>query len=109
MISVLVLIVMKIYLPHIHYTIHIKNIKYFREKHDLSALTQNIDRDTSIIWMNLPIKAIDHATLAHEIIHVLQYICNYRRIDFISESEHMGYLMQFVFNKATGFHYERLR
>lgn len=41
--------------------------------------------------------------LAHEIMHVLRHICDDYQMNFIKESEHMAYLMQYLLGTAFGY------
>lgn len=100
---------MKIYIPHIHYFVFIKDVK--KSKGEIKEFLKNnvacreiVDNNSSIIWIKFPIKN-NVGSLAHEIIHVLQHISFVRGIDFIKEEEHFAYLMQFILNKATGYEF----
>ena len=69
------------------------------------AITKRDTSNQSTIYINLPLKEKDSGSLIHEIVHVLQYICEARHIDFISEMEHTAYIAHYIFNKATGYEY----
>lgn len=71
----------------------------------MRAATERDSRDSATIYIPLPVSRNDMPTLVHEIIHVLQYICESRHVDFIQEQEHMAYIANHIFNQATGFHY----
>ncbi len=103
---------MKIKIPHIGYTVTIQDIKTAKgEARDFLskgylACAHRVDLNNSTIYVTLPIKVKDHATLGHEIIHVLQHICDSRGIEFIHEQEHIAYIYQYIFNEATGYKYD---
>lgn len=40
--------------------------------------------------------------LAHEIMHVLQFLAHERNMDFLQEQEHFAYLMQFLLAEMLG-------
>lgn len=92
---------MKIYLPHLNYTIFVKP---FKKAPDVmpNALTycERINNKSCNIYVskkNIP------GDLAHELVHVLQFICIDRNIDFTSETEHMGYLMHYLMGQIMGY------
>ena len=101
---------MKILIPHLGYTVYIKDkklakglVKNYLVK--MEACRETINNNSSIIWIKLPIKPIDVPTLAHEVIHVLQHIAKEKDIDFIKEEEHFAYLMHFILNTTLGYEY----
>jgi len=99
---------MKIEINHLGYTVCVKDIKSFKGKHGLNnilAITQSDSKNQATIYIKKPIK--DQAQLAHEVLHVLQWICIDRNISFTEEKEHMGYIMQFLMNEITGFTYKK--
>lgn len=96
---------MRIYLPHLHYTVHVKERESFKGKTDFIAVCVRDDDRNSTIYIKKPIKKWAHGTLVHEVIHALQFICESRNIDFLQEQEHVGYLAQYIFNKITGHSY----
>ena len=95
---------MKIYLPHIHYTVHVKPFKKrvgvpeialdYTERHDNNSCTVFLGK------RNMP------GDIAHELVHVLQFICIARNMDFCTETEHMGYIMHFLMGKIMGHSYK---
>lgn len=95
---------MKIYLPHIHYTISVRDIKKAKMDGFVGkAMTEKIDKNNCILWLPYPIKA--SGTVFHEIVHVLQFICESRHIDFVLEQEHLGYIAQYISNRLLGLEY----
>lgn len=97
---------MKIELPHIGYTVHIKDRRVSkRAASTMHAATERMSAHSATIYIPLPLKRQDEPTLVHEIIHVLQYICESKHIDFVQEQEHMAYIANHIFNRALGYHY----
>lgn len=96
---------MKIKLEHIGYTIYIKNIE--KSEHNFFACVEEVDSHSSIMWLPPKIQQKDYSLIAHEVIHVLQNICEARKMNFLIEKEHMAYLMQFILNKITGYSYSK--
>lgn len=102
---------MKIYLPHINYTLHVKDIskgkgevkEYLKTK---VACHIKINECMSEIYVKLPIKQKDVTTLCHELIHVLQNISHTFDINFSNEEEHFAYMFQYMLNKILGYEYE---
>lgn len=99
----------KAYLPHLHYSVFLKEKNKAKEKAKIMldsgcvAVTENRDRYSSVIYMDLPLKKKDLPTLGHELIHVLQNICDLRHIDFVSEQENIAYMFQYLFCEFTGY------
>ncbi|MDE2102083.1 MAG: hypothetical protein KGL39_32860 [Patescibacteria group bacterium] len=50
------------------------------------------------IVLPFPLGEKRHNVLVHEIIHVLQYICEDSTIDFVAEMEHMAYIADWLFD-----------
>lgn len=96
---------MKIYLPHLHYTIHVKQIPKRPLIENAKAYVQSHGKLACTIFLDRKAKRMDPADLAHELIHVLQFICLERNIDFTLEQEHMGYIMHFLMGKIMGREY----
>lgn len=46
--------------------------------------------------------------IAHEIVHLLRFICIDFNMQFEHESEHMAYLMQYILGKAYGCEWSKL-
>lgn len=96
----------KIYIPHIHYTVHFYSgkdvLKIFKDQ-DGKAWTAKGKKE-SIISVRKERDA-KPGLLAHEIIHVLQNIADDQGIDFVDEKEHFGYLMQYILGKILGYEY----
>lgn len=93
-----------IYIPHIHYTVRVKNFKPHPNIDNAQAYVEHDDKNTCTLYMNLKRKPTP-GDLAHELIHVLQFICLDRNINFTLEQEHIGYLMGYLMAQILGYHY----
>ena len=95
----------EIYLPHIHYTVHIRQfVKTPPELNHALAYVQSNDKDSCTIYMDLKSKPTPGG-LSHELVHVLQFICLNRNIEFTAELEHCGYIMNYLMNRIMDFEY----
>lgn len=97
---------MKILIPHIGYTLIIKKRSAYKEPHPASYLCEKTNTNTTTLFIDLPLERKNYASLAHELVHVLQNICIDRHMVFENETEHMAYIMQFLWNKIMGFEYD---
>jgi hypothetical protein len=95
----------KIYLPHIHYTVHVKQMTVPPEG-VLHAKAYVLREDENSCTVFLDKKKIVAGDLAHEIVHVLQFICGDRNINFVLEQEHTAYIMQYLMGKIMGYSWE---
>jgi hypothetical protein len=103
---------MKILIPHLFYTIEVKDkklakgkVKRYLEEGDFYACYEAINKNNSKIWIKLPVKPTEVPTLVHEIIHCLQHLSRERDIDFKSEEEHFAYLTQYILNQILGYEF----
>lgn len=95
----------KIYIPHINYTVHIKEFKKAPETMPLAkAYCEQIDSKSCNLF--LPKGKQHPGDVSHELIHVLQFICLNRSISFDSETEHMAYLMHWMMGQIMGWKYQ---
>lgn len=95
----------KILIPHIHYTVTV-----------ICGGKAPVDLQNALAWavsdgkygcrVYLPKGRILAGDLAHELIHVLQFIALERNIDFTMEREHFGYLMHWLMGEIGGRKYE---
>lgn len=87
-------------LPHINYKVIIKPFVKAPEgiENALNYTTHDSEHQCTIYTKKETISA----DLAHEIVHVLQFIALDRNMDFKLEQEHFGYMMQHIMGKATG-------
>ena len=95
-------------IPHLGYKIiYGVNPKEFvgeQEKSMMFAEDTN-KKCGAIIFRHTP-TALESGTVAHEIMHALQFMCRRRNIKMERELEHMGYLMQYIFNEIYNRKYE---
>lgn len=96
---------MKIYLPHIHYTVKVKQRTGYRGNHTAKWLCERTDKDTSTLYIDMPVSQAETPTLAQGLVHVIQNICEDRHMVLSLEKEHMGYLMQYLMNRVLGYEY----
>jgi len=83
----------KIYIPHLNYTVHVKPINMARTPARIHTALAYVERiDNRLCEVHMPRNDLP-SSVAHELIHVLQYICEARHIDFVQEQEHMSYFM----------------
>lgn len=95
---------MKVYLPHINYTVFIKTFeKSPKELSSAKAYTAK-GADGKSCVMYLP-KKVTPGTVVHEVVHVLRYICEDKNMSFLLEEEHMAYIAQYITNEALGYEY----
>lgn len=102
---------MKITIPHIFYTIEVKDtknppkdIKEFLDKGFIACIAKGKNR--SRLYIKHPIRNSDIPTLCHELIHILQHICKERDILFTNEEEHCAYMFQYMLNEILGYEYK---
>lgn len=95
------------YLPHLGYTVRLR--PFNRETAPSKAkdalayvLHDNEDQCT----MYLPRDATP-SLIAHEIIHVLQFMCRDLNMTFETEMEHMAYVMQYLLGSILGYRWEK--
>jgi len=88
-------------IPHLNYKIlHGVCVKEFTGRQEKSfAFTENSTKNTAAIIFRKKPTVLESGTVAHEILHALQFICRRRNIVMEDETEHMGYLMQYIFNE----------
>lgn len=94
---------MKIPIPHLGYTvIHKPFTSAPKSIPNARAYVVHNNSNSCTIYSDKKATAPD---LAHELVHVLQFICLDRNIDFRIEQEHMAYIMGYVMGKITGHSY----
>lgn len=102
---------MKIQIPHINYTVTIKDIakkdtsNIFKNKP--TGIAEQVDKNNAIIYLPKEIKHYQHGIVGHEIIHILQFIAEDRNMNFVLEQEHFAYLFMYIFGKVLGYEYDR--
>ena len=94
---------MKIYLPHIKYTVHVRRFtKPHPELPNSHAYTTRVNQHSCAVYIK---KGAKPPIIAHELVHVLRFICQDRDMSFINEEEHMAYIMQLLMGRILGFEY----
>lgn len=96
---------MKIQINHLNYTIFVKDISKseYNDMFDMCVVKE--DDNSCTLYKPNKIKKHDIPTLAHEVLHCLQFISEARSIDLVQEEENMGYMMQYILNELLGFSY----
>lgn len=87
-------------IPHLGYKVYFGVLtKEFTGRHEKSLMmAEDTNKNAATIIFKKKPTALEAGTVAHEITHVLQYLCRRRNITMENETEHMGYLMQYIFN-----------
>jgi hypothetical protein len=98
---------MKIYIPHIHYRIDVSfdSAKYLNEMGMEAACAYLKNGHVKLHFRGKP-SMRNAPTVAHEVMHAMQFISKDRGIDMTQELEHFGYMTNFVMNKIFGLEYE---
>lgn len=95
-----------IQIPHLNYTVRVRPMKPMPDGAiPRGAWVHHVNDWNSIIYVN----KLTPGVVAHEVTHVLQHICSVRHIDFIHETEHMGYLSQYLVQRILGYSWWRPR
>jgi hypothetical protein len=94
---------MKIYLPHINYTVEVRKYKPEPSLPNAFVWCERIDKNKTVLYLRPKTPA---PSIAHELVHVLRYICRDRHMDFTLEEEHMAYIMQYLLGKLTGMEWQ---
>jgi hypothetical protein len=89
-----------IQIPHLNYTVKLRPIKPMPNGDvPRGAWVHHVNDWNSTIYVHPnPTPSV----VAHEVTHILQHICSVRHIDFIRETEHMGYISQYLVMRAMG-------
>lgn len=96
---------MKCYLPHIHYTVNIKQFKKAPDSiENALAYVERDDSNSCTVYIDKT-KKLMPGDIAHELIHVLQFICLDRNMNFTLEEEHCAYIMHYLMGKIFGHTY----
>src|SRR5271156_5971739 len=91
-----------IYIPHLNYRLRIRPLKKIPASlpRAASAYAKREGRCTGSIYLK-PNET--PSGVAHEVMHILQYIHSDYGMDFDCEFEHMAYLMQWILGKILGY------
>lgn len=93
---------MKIYLPHINYTVHVLTLKKGPFENTKAYTEKGANGRSCAVY--LPKKPTP-SLVAHELMHVIRYICKDRHMDFLLEEEHLAYTMQYLMGRVLGYEY----
>lgn len=86
-------------IPHIGYTVVVEQKKK-DDRPGASAYTKMVYNAESLMVLPLPINSKKkNVVLVHEIIHVLQNICEGSNMVFLQEQEHMAYIADWLFQE----------
>ncbi len=97
-----------IYLPHIHYTVKIREFKSPpKEISNAQAYTEHDKNGQCTVY--LPKGKQEAGDVAHELIHILQFMCLDRNMRFELEQEHMGYMMHYLMGCVFNSRFETTR
>lgn len=88
-------------ISHLGYKVYFGVLnKEFTGRHENSKMmAENTNKNVGTILFRKKPTVLESGMVAHEIIHILQYLCRRRNIIMEDETEHMGYLMQYIFNE----------
>lgn len=90
-------------IPHLDYVVKVRDIKTRPpELKNCDCYTRKENDRTCTIYLS---KNARPPVIAHETIHVLQFMCNSLDLDFIQEMEHMGYIMQYIMARILHYDY----
>lgn len=90
-----------VYLPHLNYTVVFRPFKKPPRKiENAKAWTRRDSSYKSTVYFS---KSETPSQLAHEIVHVLHFICCDRHMQFEQEFEHMAYMMQYLMGRVLGY------
>lgn len=93
-------------IPHLNYTVKVRPMRPMPNgDRPRGAWVDHVDDYNSVIYVNKQTPGV----IAHEVTHVLQHICSVRHINFIHETEHMGYLSQYLVGQILGYEWARPR
>ena len=96
----------EISLDHLFYRIEVSfNSKDFLNERGIECATEYIENGHIKLHFRSKPKYIDFPSVAHEVVHCLQWIAKDRNIEFIKEEEHFAYLMQYILNRILNLEY----
>lgn len=90
-------------LPHLNYKVYVRRlVKMPDDLPDCDAYWESISTRESAIYLK---PSAPCTTAAHELVHVMQHICQVRNMIIERESEHMACVMQYLLMQVYGFTY----
>lgn len=91
--------------PHLGYTVRFRPFKKPPPRLEKAkAWVKRDDRHSCTVYSP---NGCTPSALAHELVHVLYFICQDRYMSFEEEFEHMAYLMQYLMGSAYGLVYAK--
>lgn len=89
------------YIPHLNYTVRFRRFKKPPKSIERArAWAKRDDTNGCTVYFA---KNENPCSVAHELVHVLYYICADRHMNFDYEMEHMAYLMQYLMGRALNY------
>lgn len=94
----------KVYLPHIRYTVIFADMKYLvNEEIKGSGFTTKTGEYECMVFLEDIEKTVKDISLmpyiAHELTHVIQFICIDMNMQIQEEQEHTAYIMHYLFEQ----------
>lgn len=86
-------------LPHLNYTLKVRRIKAAEIDESTKAYVERHDRHSCTLHLPSPCAA---PMAAHEVLHAIQFLFRDRHIDFLDETEHAAYIMQYALGRVMG-------
>ena len=93
-----------VHLPHLNYTVRFRPFK--EPPSGIVRAKAWVKRDDASSCTVYSPKNGSPPGLAHELVHVLWFICRDRHMDFADEFEHMAYIMQYLMGQALGYEWK---
>lgn len=93
-------------IPHLEFTVHFMDLKYLKgEDRKGSGFTCiSGEQEATVFLENIEktVKSLDHMPyVAHELMHVIQIICETYNMTIEHEQEHTAYLMYYLMDCLT--------
>jgi len=96
-----------IYLDHLFYKIEVDfNSKDFLNQRGIECATEDVENGYIKLHFRSKPKDINFSSVAHEVLHCIQFIAKHRGIDITEEKEHCAYMMQYILNRILKLDYE---
>ena len=95
-------------IPHLYFTVKFMDLEYLRGVEIQGvAYTAMDEKDGATIFIQDIEKSIKNPVffpiLAHEIMHVIQILCDRTSMKVETEQEHTAYLMTYLLNELLGY------
>lgn len=97
----------EIFLDHLFYRIEVSfSSADFLNQRGHECATEYVENGYIKLHFREKPKDIHFPSVAHEVLHCIQFIAKDRGIDIIEEREHCAYMMQYILNRILKMHYE---